>query len=126
MVKSLLKQNRLDKMMHVSPFISSEPVLFEVAKFATREEYNLEEILDPCEEERSSSLSIEFEPLPTSPEYIVLDHDRDPTMISHDESLEKENPWAMEFCEMPTLQSEGKDSIYEHDSFILEIPQEPC
>jgi hypothetical protein len=32
----------------------------------------------------------------------------------------------MEFCETPTLESEGKDSIDEHGSFILEIPQEPC
>jgi hypothetical protein len=47
-------------------------------------------------------------------------------MISHDESLETENPWAMEFCEAPTLESEGKDSIDEHGSFIHEIPQEPC
>jgi hypothetical protein len=37
-----------------------------------------------------------------------------------------ENPWAMEFSEAPTLESEGKDSIDEHGSFILEIPQEPC
>jgi hypothetical protein len=59
-------------------------------------------------------------------EYVVLDHDQDPTMISHDESLKMENPWAMEFCEAPTLESEGKDSIDEHGSFILELPQEPC
>src|SRR5688572_8379963 len=36
-----------------------------------------------------------------------------------------ENPWAMEFCETPTLEPEGKDSLDEHRSFILEIPQEP-
>jgi hypothetical protein len=47
-------------------------------------------------------------------------------MISHNESLEMENPWAMEFCEAPTLETEGKDSIDGHGSFILEIPQEPC
>jgi hypothetical protein len=46
-------------------------------------------------------------------------------MISHDESLEIENPWAMEFCEAPTLEPEGKDSIDEHGSFIFEIPQGP-
>jgi hypothetical protein len=60
------------------------------------------------------------------PEYVVLDHDQDPTLISHDESLEMENPWAMEFSEAPTLESEGKDSIDERGRFILEIPQEPC
>jgi hypothetical protein len=47
-------------------------------------------------------------------------------MISHDESLEMGNPWAMEFCGVPTLESEGKGSINEHGSFILEISQEPC
>src|SRR5687767_13330878 len=36
-----------------------------------------------------------------------------------------ENPRAMEFCEAPNLESEGKDSKDEHGSFILEIPQEP-
>jgi hypothetical protein len=37
-----------------------------------------------------------------------------------------ENQWAMEFCEAPTLESKGKDSIDEHRIFILVIPQEPC
>jgi hypothetical protein len=32
----------------------------------------------------------------------------------------------MDFCEALTLESEGKDSIDEHVSFILEITQEPC
>jgi hypothetical protein len=47
-------------------------------------------------------------------------------MISHDESLEMENLWATEFCEAPTLEFEGKDSIDEHGSFILVMPQKPC
>ena len=47
-------------------------------------------------------------------------------MISHDESLEMENIWAIEFYEALTLESERKDSIDEHGSFILEIQQEPC
>jgi hypothetical protein len=47
-------------------------------------------------------------------------------MIFHDESLEMENPWAMEFCEALTLESEGMDSTNEHESFILETSQEPC
>jgi hypothetical protein len=62
----------------------------------------------------------------SGPEYIVLDHDQDPTLISHYESLEMENPWAIEFSEAPTLGFEGKDSTDEHGSFILKIPQEPC
>ena len=49
-------------------------------------------------------------------------HDR----IYHDDSLEMENQWAMEFCEAPTLESKGKDSIDEHRIFILVIPQETC
>src|SRR5688572_18034356 len=102
-------------------FVSFELVLFEVAKPATPEEYDSKEILHLCEDERSSSPSIKFEPLPASPEYVVLDHDRDPTNISDNESLDMKNPWAMEFCEAPTLESEGKDSIDEHGSFILEI-----
>ena len=47
-------------------------------------------------------------------------------MISHDESLETKNPWAMEFYKAPTLEFEVKDSTGEHGSFILVIPQEPC
>jgi hypothetical protein len=39
-VKHLSKQNPLEKMMHISPFASSKPTLFEVAKSATPEEYN--------------------------------------------------------------------------------------
>ena len=44
-------------------------------------------------------------------------------MLSHDESLEMENRWAMEFCEAPTLESIEKDFIYDHGSFILVIPK---
>ena len=47
-------------------------------------------------------------------------------MLSHDESLEMENRWAMEFYEATTLESEGKDSVDEHGSSILVITQEPC
>ena len=32
----------------------------------------------------------------------------------------------MEFDEAPTLEFETKDSIDEHGSLILEIPQKPC
>jgi hypothetical protein len=113
-------------MMHVSPFISFEPVLFKVTESTISKEYDSEETLHRCEDERSSSPSIEFEPLPASLKYVALDHDRDSTMISQDDSLEMENLWATEFCEAPTLESEGKDSIDEHGSFILVMPQEPC
>ena len=69
---------------------------------------------------------IEFELLPSGPKKVVLDVDRDPTMISHNESLEMENTWAMEFDEAPTLESKVKDSLDKHGSFTPEIPQEPC
>jgi hypothetical protein len=126
MVKHFPEPNLLKEMMHESPFISSDPILFEIARFATSEENDPEEILYFCEDERSSSLSSEFEPFPASPKKVVLDHDRDSTMISHDESLQIENPWATECYAALTMESIEKDSIYEHVSFILVIPQKPC
>ena len=102
MVKHFPEPNPFKEMMHESLFTQSEPVLFEVAKNATSKEHNSEVTFHFCEDERSLSLLSEFEPLPSGPEKVVLDHDRDSTMISHDESLEMENRWAMEFCEAPT------------------------
>ena len=64
--------------MHISPFISSEPILFEITKPISKE-YGLEDTLYLCEDEQSSSTSIDFELLPVGPEYVVLDHDRDTT-----------------------------------------------
>ena len=105
MAKHFPKPNQLKKIMHESPFIPSESILSEVAKSATSEENNSEEILRFCEDERSLFLLSEFEPLSSGPKEVVLDHDRDSTMISHDESLEMENPWAMKVDEAPTLES---------------------
>ena len=68
----------------------------------------------------------EFKPPSSGPEYVVLNHDRDTTLVFHDASLEMENQRAMEFCEAPTLESKEKDSTYEHESFSLEIAQKPC
>ena len=62
---------------------------------------------------QTSSSLIEFEPRPTSPRRIVLDHDRDTAMIVHDEPLEVENPWYREFNEALSLECEEKDSIDE-------------
>ena len=75
--------------MHTSPFISSEPVLLGVIE--SSEEHDSECSLHSCEDERSSSSLTEFEPLPIGLEYVVLNLDRDTTMIFHDESLEMEN-----------------------------------
>jgi hypothetical protein len=51
MAKPLPKQNPLIRMMHVSPFVSSKPVLFEDAKSAAPEEDDLEEILHLSDDE---------------------------------------------------------------------------
>ena len=91
MAKHFPEPNPLKEMMHESPFIPSESILFEVAKSATSEENNSEEILHFCEDERSLYILSEFEPLSSSPEKVVLDHDRDSTVLSHDKSLEMEN-----------------------------------
>ena len=74
---------------------------------------------------QASSSLIEFEPRPTSPHRIVLDHDRDTTMIVHDEPLVIGNPWAKKSSEALSLEREEKYSIEEHGSFILESPT-PC
>jgi len=107
LAKPLPEQNPLEETMHTYLFVSSEPVLLEVVESFGK--YDLEDSLHYCEDERSSSPSIEFEPLPAGLEYIVLDLDRDATMSFHDESPKMENPWATEFCEAPTLESEEKD-----------------
>jgi hypothetical protein len=56
----------------------------------------------------SSSSSIKFKPLPTGLHYVVLDDDRETTVIFLDESLEMENRWAMESSEALTLESEKR------------------
>ncbi|CAN6360763.1 unnamed protein product [Urochloa humidicola] len=104
MAKPLPKLNPFESMMHGSPFTSSEPILFEVAVFALKE-YEMEETLHLCEDERPSSPSNEFEPLPTGPYCVFSDHDRKATSSFHDESLEIENPWAIEDCATLTLES---------------------
>ena len=91
-----------------------------------KEEDALSKSVDSSEFETPPKPPIEFEPLPSGPEKVVLDHDRDSTAISHDESLEIETPGAMESDGVPTLESKQKDSLDEHGSFILEIPQEQC
>ena len=75
--------------------------------------------------EQPSSSSIEFEPILSSPHCVVLDHDRDTTMIFHDEPFEVENSWARESSEALTLEIEENNSIDEHGSFIVETSP-PC
>ena len=91
MAKHFPEPNPLKKMMHESPFIPSESILSEVAKSAASKEHDSEATLHFCEDERSSSLLSEFESLSSGPKDVVLDHDRDSTMISHDESPDMKN-----------------------------------
>ena len=95
LAKPLVEQNPLKEMMHTSPFISSEPVLLGVLE--SSEEYDSEDSLHFCEEERPSSPLIEFEPLPAGLGYVVLDHDRESTSTIHNESLEMGNQWPWNF-----------------------------
>jgi len=46
-----------------------------MARTATSEEYDSNEILHFCENKRLSSLSNKFAPLPSGPEKVILDHD---------------------------------------------------
>ena len=82
---------------------------------------------NPLEEmhEQTSPSSIEFEPILSSPHCVVLDHNRDTTMIFHDEPLEIENSWARESSEALILEFEENNSIDEHGSFIVETSP-PC
>jgi hypothetical protein len=89
-------------------------------EFPTPYENVSEDSLHLCEGERSSSLSTEFETLPTSLCHIAFDYDQEFISSLQDKS------WAMESCEAPTLEFIRKDSFDEHGSFILDIPYEPC
>jgi hypothetical protein len=126
MAKPIPNKNPVKEMRRVSLFASSEPVVIEVVEVSTPQEYDFEDPLHFCEGERSSSPSIEFEPLPTGPYHLVLDLDRESTSSFHDASLEMEKSWAMEIYETSTLEFKGKDSIDEHGSFTHDIPSRPC
>ncbi|KAK8459431.1 hypothetical protein SEVIR_2G141751v4 [Setaria viridis] len=81
MAKPLPEQNSLKTVMHASPLVSSEPVLFEFIEYAALKECDLNETLHLCEDERSPSPSIEFEPLPVGPYHVVFNHDEESTLI---------------------------------------------
>src|SRR6185312_6602414 len=99
--------HHLLEQVHTSPFISSDPILLKVVE--SSKEYDSKDSFHFCEDERSSSPSIECEPLPAGPEYIVLGLYRDTTTSFHDKSLEMEKSLSKEFCEAPTLESNEKD-----------------
>ena len=70
MAKHFPEQNLLEEMVHTSPFASSDPVLLEDVE--SSEEYDSKDSLHFCEDECSSSPSIECESLPAGPEYVIL------------------------------------------------------
>jgi hypothetical protein len=121
MAKPHPEQNLLEKVMYGSPCISSETVLFEAAKPATlkgttrKKSFTLVNMKDHHHPRSSLSLL----QLARCTSRVVLDCDRDPTIIIHDESLEMEDALAMEICEAPTPESEGKDSMDKHGRFLL-------
>ena len=82
MAKHFAEQNLLEEMEHTSPFVSSDPVLLEDVE--SSEEYISKDSLHFCEDEHLSTPSIEFDPFPDGLESVVLDLDRDTTMIFHD------------------------------------------
>jgi hypothetical protein len=88
MATPLPKQNTFEKMMHVSMFTPSEPVLPELVELSTSQEYDSEDPLHLCEDERSSSPLIEFEPLPIGSYHVVSDRGRESTLFIHDASPE--------------------------------------
>ena len=78
---------------------------------------------NPLEEihEQTSSSSIELEPLLPSQHCVVLDHDRDTTMIFHDEPLEVENSWARESSEALTLEIEENNHDLSQSCLKIQI-----
>jgi hypothetical protein len=68
-------------------------------------------ISHPCEAKRPSSTSPELEPCPSG---------------QHDITLEKENFWAMDKLEAPTLELKMNDSTNEHESSSFEFPCVSC
>jgi hypothetical protein len=82
---------------------------------------------NPSEKEiHPSPSSVEFETLSVGPESFILDFGQNPSMISHDESPEMENPQTTELREMLTLESKEIDPLGKHGILILETPQSSC
>ena len=122
MIEPSLDSDPIEEVKGILLVDSPESLLEKDAERFIEEEDDSVELGDISEFETPPRPPIEFEPLPSFPEKVVLDHDQDPTTISHDESLEMENTWAMKFDEAPTLESKVKDSLDKHGSFTPEIP----
>jgi hypothetical protein len=73
-----------------------------------------------CETKRIPSPSLEPKSCPPGHLNVVLDNDRDSTLILH------ERFWAMDKLEAPTLELDMNDSTNEHESSSFEFPHISC
>jgi hypothetical protein len=73
-----------------------------------------------CEIERPSTSSLEPKPCPFGHPNVVLDSDRDSTLILHEKSC------AMDIPSAPTLQTKKEDPAVEHKDFSFESPPVSC
>jgi len=91
MTEPSLDSNPIEEVKGILLVDSPESLLEKDAERFIEEKDDSVEPVDISEFEAPPRPPIEFEPLPSGPEKVVLDHDRDSTMLSHDESLEMEN-----------------------------------
>jgi len=54
------------------------------------------------------------------------DEDRNPLVECHKQEIMDEYVWSMNILKGPTLESKKEDHVDEHQSYILEEPQDPC
>ena len=94
MVEPSLVYEPIEEVKVILLLDSPESLLGKVAQKFIEKEDDPAEPVDIYEFKIPHRPPIEFEPLPAGPDYVVLDHDPDSTMIFHDKSLEMENPWA--------------------------------
>ena len=55
----------------------------------------------------------------------MQDKDRNPLVACHRQEMIDEYVWSMNILEGPTLESKKEDHVDEHQSYILEEPQDP-
>ena len=73
-----------------------------------------------CETERIPSPSLEPKSCPSGHPNVVLDSDRDSTLILHERFCSMDMPKA------PTLETKENNSITEHESFSFDTPHISC
>jgi hypothetical protein len=73
-----------------------------------------------CETEHPSSPSLKPKPCPSGHQNVVLDSDRELTLILHERFC------AMDMPKAPTLETEQKDSTIKYESFSFKTPHVSC